>query len=209
MPDHATPCAIKTHTSAPVPYLLFDSTHDAAGREYTERGVAGSEAVDGHGLVERHGERRNVLEGDLADPRSVTRRTRRDPTRWRVIPHDVALPVAGLEEGGGQRDDAVAAHRTPALVVHEQHAEVAVSRHWLGGDRPVHVRMPARLEHDRPADPVEVLARVAALLQHGPSRDLLDAAGDDAERLARRVRFARRDAPPLARGLPPLHQARR
>ena len=53
MPDHATPCAIKTHTSAPVPYLLFDSTHDAAGGEYTERGVAGSKAVDAHGLMRR------------------------------------------------------------------------------------------------------------------------------------------------------------
>lgn len=53
MPDHATPCAIKTHTSAPVPYLLFDSTHEAAGGKYTERGVAGSEAVDAHGLIRR------------------------------------------------------------------------------------------------------------------------------------------------------------
>jgi 2,3-bisphosphoglycerate-independent phosphoglycerate mutase len=53
MPDHATPCAIKTHTSAPVPYLLFDSTHEAAGGEYTERGVADSEAVDAHGLMRR------------------------------------------------------------------------------------------------------------------------------------------------------------
>jgi hypothetical protein len=32
---------------------LFDSTHDAAGGKYTERGVAGSEAVDGHGLMRR------------------------------------------------------------------------------------------------------------------------------------------------------------
>ena len=53
LPDHATPCAIKTHTSAPVPYLFFDSTHEAAGGEYTERGVAGSEAVDAHGLMRR------------------------------------------------------------------------------------------------------------------------------------------------------------
>ena len=53
MPDHATPCAIKTHTSAPVPYLLFDSTHDAAGGEYTERGVAGSEVVVAHELMHR------------------------------------------------------------------------------------------------------------------------------------------------------------
>ena len=53
MPDHATPCAIKTHTSAPVPYLLFDSTHDAVGGEYTERGVARSEAVVAHELMHR------------------------------------------------------------------------------------------------------------------------------------------------------------
>ena len=53
MPDHATPCAIKTHTSTPVPYLLFDSTRDGAGGEYTERGVAGSEAVVAHELMRR------------------------------------------------------------------------------------------------------------------------------------------------------------
>ncbi len=53
MPDHATPCAIKTHTSAPVPYLLFDSTYDAEGGEYTERGVARSEPVVAHGLMRR------------------------------------------------------------------------------------------------------------------------------------------------------------
>jgi 2,3-bisphosphoglycerate-independent phosphoglycerate mutase len=53
MPDHATPCAIKTHTSDPVPYLLFDSTSDAAGGDYTEVGVAGSEAVVAHTLMGR------------------------------------------------------------------------------------------------------------------------------------------------------------
>jgi 2,3-bisphosphoglycerate-independent phosphoglycerate mutase len=53
MPDHATPCAIKTHTSHPVPYLMFDSAHDAAGGEYTERAVAGSPPVVAHTLVHR------------------------------------------------------------------------------------------------------------------------------------------------------------
>jgi 2,3-bisphosphoglycerate-independent phosphoglycerate mutase len=53
MPDHATPCAIKTHTSEPVPYLLFDSTHDGTGGEYTERDVAGSEPVVAHTLMRR------------------------------------------------------------------------------------------------------------------------------------------------------------
>jgi 2,3-bisphosphoglycerate-independent phosphoglycerate mutase len=53
MPDHATPCAIKTHTSDPVPYLMFDSTQDAAGGEYTERAVADSPPVVAHTLVHR------------------------------------------------------------------------------------------------------------------------------------------------------------
>jgi 2,3-bisphosphoglycerate-independent phosphoglycerate mutase len=53
MPDHATPCAIKTHTSDPVPYLMFDSRQDAAGGEYTERAVAGSPPVVAHTLVHR------------------------------------------------------------------------------------------------------------------------------------------------------------
>ena len=53
MPDHATPCAIKTHTSQPVPYLLFDSVRDAAGGEYTELGVADSEVVVAHTLMRR------------------------------------------------------------------------------------------------------------------------------------------------------------
>jgi 2,3-bisphosphoglycerate-independent phosphoglycerate mutase len=53
MPDHATPCAIKTHTSDPVPYLLFDSTRDGPGGEYTERGVAGRPPVVAHTLMNR------------------------------------------------------------------------------------------------------------------------------------------------------------
>ena len=53
MPDHATPCAIKTHTSEPVPYLLFDSTREGAGGEYTERGVANAEPVVAHSLMRR------------------------------------------------------------------------------------------------------------------------------------------------------------
>jgi 2,3-bisphosphoglycerate-independent phosphoglycerate mutase len=53
MPDHATPCALKTHTSEPVPYLLFDSTRDGAGGEYTERGVAGAKPVAAHALMSR------------------------------------------------------------------------------------------------------------------------------------------------------------
>jgi 2,3-bisphosphoglycerate-independent phosphoglycerate mutase len=53
MPDHATPCALMTHTSDPVPYLLFDSTRDADGGTYTEPAVADRPVVVAHALMER------------------------------------------------------------------------------------------------------------------------------------------------------------
>jgi 2,3-bisphosphoglycerate-independent phosphoglycerate mutase len=53
MPDHATPCATMTHTSDPVPYLLFDSTRDGPGGDYTERAVAGRAPVVAHTLMHR------------------------------------------------------------------------------------------------------------------------------------------------------------
>ena len=53
MPDHATPCAARTHTSEPVPYLLFDSTAPGPGGEYTERAVAGGVVVPAHELMAR------------------------------------------------------------------------------------------------------------------------------------------------------------
>jgi 2,3-bisphosphoglycerate-independent phosphoglycerate mutase len=53
MPDHATPTVLRTHTSDPVPYLLFDSTVDGPGGEYTERAVAGSAPVVAHTLMSR------------------------------------------------------------------------------------------------------------------------------------------------------------
>ena len=40
LPDHATPLRLKTHTSDPVPYLLYDSQVAGSGGEYTERYVA-------------------------------------------------------------------------------------------------------------------------------------------------------------------------
>jgi 2,3-bisphosphoglycerate-independent phosphoglycerate mutase len=53
LPDHATPCTLRTHTAEPVPYLLFDSEHPVAGGSYTEPGVAGSPVVDAHLLMAR------------------------------------------------------------------------------------------------------------------------------------------------------------
>jgi 2,3-bisphosphoglycerate-independent phosphoglycerate mutase len=53
MPDHATPCNIKTHTAESVPYLLFDSTRDAEGGVYTEPATASSTPVAAHTLMGR------------------------------------------------------------------------------------------------------------------------------------------------------------
>jgi 2,3-bisphosphoglycerate-independent phosphoglycerate mutase len=53
LPDHATPCTIKTHTADSVPYLLFDSTRDATGGVYTEPATASSAPVPAHELMGR------------------------------------------------------------------------------------------------------------------------------------------------------------
>ncbi len=53
LPDHATPCAARTHTSDPVPYLLFSTDAPGAGGKYTERGVAGCVPVPAHDLMAR------------------------------------------------------------------------------------------------------------------------------------------------------------
>jgi len=51
LPDHATPLALRTHTSDPVPYLLVDSLTPGAGGTYTESGVADAAVVPGHSLM--------------------------------------------------------------------------------------------------------------------------------------------------------------
>jgi 2,3-bisphosphoglycerate-independent phosphoglycerate mutase len=53
LPDHATPCAARTHTCGPVPYLLFDSQVDGVGGRYTERALAGATPVPAHRLMGR------------------------------------------------------------------------------------------------------------------------------------------------------------
>ena len=53
LPDHATPLALRTHTSDPVPYMLVDSEVDGPGGVYTESGTAGCAPVPGHTLMDR------------------------------------------------------------------------------------------------------------------------------------------------------------
>jgi 2,3-bisphosphoglycerate-independent phosphoglycerate mutase len=53
LPDHATPCALRTHTDQPVPYLFFDSQRPGPGGTYSESGVAASPLVEAHDLMGR------------------------------------------------------------------------------------------------------------------------------------------------------------
>jgi len=53
LPDHATPCALRTHIADPVPYLLVDSADPGPGGRYTEAAVADLAAVPAHHLMRR------------------------------------------------------------------------------------------------------------------------------------------------------------
>jgi 2,3-bisphosphoglycerate-independent phosphoglycerate mutase len=53
LPDHATPLRLGTHTSVPVPYLLFDSARPVEGRPYREDTTAALVPVPAHGLMGR------------------------------------------------------------------------------------------------------------------------------------------------------------
>ncbi len=55
-PDHPTPVAKRTHTSDPVPYIIFDSRQDqsSAASAYTEKEAArNNDIVPGHHLMTR------------------------------------------------------------------------------------------------------------------------------------------------------------
>lgn len=56
LPDHPTPLRIRTHTSNPVPYLLYDSTHEQKKRErFTEESARNADSFEpnGYKLLER------------------------------------------------------------------------------------------------------------------------------------------------------------
>ena len=56
LPDHPTPLRIRTHTSNPVPYLLYDSTHEQKKREcFTEESACNADNFEpnGYKLLER------------------------------------------------------------------------------------------------------------------------------------------------------------
>jgi len=57
MPDHPTPLAIKTHTSDPVPYIIYNSTAplENENRSYTEAEAekTGIYEKNGYTLIEK------------------------------------------------------------------------------------------------------------------------------------------------------------
>lgn len=53
LPDHATPCELRTHTAEAVPYLLFDATEPQPGGTFTEQAVAQLDPVPAHTLVKQ------------------------------------------------------------------------------------------------------------------------------------------------------------
>jgi 2,3-bisphosphoglycerate-independent phosphoglycerate mutase len=53
VPDHATPCARRTHTSDPVPFLMVRSTLDGPGGRFAEAAVRSCPPVAGHHLLPR------------------------------------------------------------------------------------------------------------------------------------------------------------
>src|SRR6266550_5040510 len=164
------------------------------------------DARDGDPVVERYDEGRHVLEGDAAHARSVEPRPSGHATGRRVETDLVPWgQQAGLERHGDQRDDAVAAHRAPALVVQEEHSEVAVGCNGRCRDRAIHVRVTARLEHEGPAEAVQSFLSEAPLLEDRRAGDRIEALDDDPKRLACGMRLDRLQAPPGRRWAPVGH----
>ncbi len=143
--------------------------------------------VRGH-VAEANGLHVPVL--DARDRLQPSRRAVDDHARLRLDGfHDPAL-----DRPRDERDRAVAARGRVARVVEEDDAEVGALVLGLGDEAAVHVGVAARLVDEQAADVVDVLEGVAPLVEDRASGEGVDAAGDDAERLAGRVVVDRRNA---------------
>ena len=72
-------------------------------------------------------------------------------------------------------------------VVEEHDADVAFVVDRLGHEAAVHVGVAARLVDEQPSNVIEVLRRVPALVEDGPSHQRYDSTAHDAEGFARGV----------------------
>jgi len=131
-------------------------------------------------VVERDHERRHVLERDASHARPFAARSRGHASRRCVEANDRTLAEqTNLERDGHQSDYAVATHRAPAFVVHEEDAGVAIRGDRIRRDRSIHVGMPPRFEHQAAPKFVEAPAGKAALLEDGRAWNGVEAAGYD------------------------------
>ena len=56
MPDHPTPISCRTHTSNPVPYMLYDSSNQLDKKwnyNETEAGYSGNVVRQGHEIINK------------------------------------------------------------------------------------------------------------------------------------------------------------
>ena len=146
--------------------------------------------------------RRDVAKADRLDAPTADPGDRLEPSRGDVDDH-TGLGLSSLDETGvdrprHERDRAVPARGREARVVEEDHAEVGALVVGLGHEAAVHVRMPARLEHEQPSHVVQLLGRETAALENRRPLERRRAACHDAKRLATRVVVDRADRGPGA-----------
>src|SRR5438270_4774562 len=100
-------------------------------------------------------------------------------------------PVTGTSAAsigpGDQRDRAVPAGGAVAGVVKEDDAQLSPVIHGIRDKSAVHVGVPAWFEDEQLPDVVEMVERIAPLLEDGSASQRWDAAADDPKRLPCRV----------------------
>ncbi len=94
LPDHATPLRLKTHTSDPVPYLLYDRQVAQQGGTYSEAGVADRPVVPGHELLGRLVSVRVAPPPPAARRRPAGRHSKGVSTAWYAVRTDPRAPSA-------------------------------------------------------------------------------------------------------------------
>jgi hypothetical protein len=154
-------------------------------------------------------EGRHVAEPDVFHPTAGDGRDHGQPARRRVD-DELGLWLrerqhAGLQRGGRERDRAVAARGRVAVVVEEEHAELRPVVDGIGDEAAVHIGMAARLVDQELPHAVEVLGRIAPLVEHRLAGNRPDAPGHDPEGLTGRVVVDRcDDHPPAGTATTPL-----
>ena len=76
-----------------------------------------------------------------------------------------------IHRPAAERDHRMAAHGGIALVMDEEHGEIGARQIGLDRQHAIHVEMPARLEHQQPAQMIQMLAGMAPLGEDGGARD--------------------------------------